>query len=230
MKNTVLAAIVSLAFLGTGCLNENSLEPEIIVEPVFQMLVSSDTIKTGGHLGVKVNADAENVYTALQGIQETKKLQYVHVVGNVFSDLSQLDDRIHLYQSILLDEQKGTDSGIQISFQDGKVKSIYLNNGKQLSQWPSKENTLSSVRVGDQSSVLYSKLVRIKDKSSYANKFERISLFTKALASQYDPLMTQSPQWYFRYVIEPKLYEHVEIMMQDGKVNYLVVNRFKDTY
>jgi hypothetical protein len=71
--------------------------------------------------------------------------------------------------------------------------------------------------------------VNINKKSSYANKFERISLFTKELASQYDPIMTQSPQWYFRYTVEPKLYEHVDVKMESGKVKYLVVSRYRDT-
>jgi hypothetical protein len=228
MQNTVLAAMLSLAFLGTGCLNTDPVEPEIIVDPIFQIRVSSDTITAGEHLGIRIAAGAEDVYAVLQNNQGTIG-HYVQVVSNIFTNVNQLDNRIHLYQSILLDEQTGTDSGVQIAFEEGKVKSIYLNSGSKLTQWPLKENASTSVRVGDQASALYDKLVNINKKSSYANKFERISLFTKELASQYDPIMTQSPQWYFRYTVEPKLYEHVDVKMESGKVKYLVVSRYQDT-
>jgi len=178
MKNTVLAAMFSLAFLGTGCLNNDPVEPEIIIDPIELIRVSQDTITTGGHLGVEVSANADQAYAALQKIQTATGLQYVNVVSNIFSNVNQLDNRIHLYQSILLDEQKGTDSGVQITFEEGKVKSIYLNNGNKLTQWPLKENASTSVRVGDQANAVYGKLVNIQRKNSYANKFERISLFT----------------------------------------------------
>jgi hypothetical protein len=228
MKNTVLAAMISLAFMGTGCLNNNLVEPEIITEPVELILVSQDTITAGGHLGVEVAANADQVYISLQKLQATIGLQYVNVVSNIFSNVNQLDNRIHLYQSIFLDEKKGTDSGVQISFDAGKVKSIYRNSGKQLTQWPLKENASTSVRVGDQANALHAKLVKIQSKGSYANKFERISLFTKELSSQYDPIMTQSPEWYFRYTVESKLSEHVDIKLENGKVKCMVVSRYKD--
>ncbi|WP_149240458.1 hypothetical protein [Dyadobacter sp. 32] len=228
MKTAVLATMISLAFFGTGCLHNDPVEPEIIIEPTFYVLVSRDTISAGEHLGIRVSADPENAYAALQNLRETKGIPYVNVVSNIFSNVNELDSRIHLYQSIFLDERKGTDSGIQISFEAGKVKSIYLNSGKQLAQWPLKENASTSVRIGDPADALHGKLIKIQSKNAYANKFERISLFTKELASRYDPIMTQSPQWYFRYMTAPKLYEHVEIMMANGKVTYLVVSTYKD--
>ena len=228
MKNILFAAMLFLTLIGTGCLNVDLMEPEIIVEPPVQVFVSRDTISAGEYLGIAVDANVENVYPSLQNLQETKGIMYVNVVSNIFSNVNQLNTRLHLYQSIFLDEQKGTDSGIQISFEGGKVKSIYLNSGKQLAQWPLKENASTSVRVGDQVDALHIKLEKIQSMESYANKFERISLFTKELASQYDPIMTQSPQWYFRYVVEPGLYEHVNIYIEKGKVRYLEVSRYRD--
>ncbi len=227
MKNTILAAMLSLAFMSTGCLRDDSMGPEIIVDPPFQVLVSRDTITAGEHLGLGIGAGVENVYTSLQALEQ-KGIQYVNVVGNSFSDLTKLSDRIHLYQSIFLDEQKGTDSGVQIAFEAGQVKSIYLNSGKRLAQWPSNENASISVREGDKAETLYPKLVKIRSKSAYSNKFERISLFTKVLSTQYDPAMTSSPQWYFRYEVEPGLYEDVKINLENEKVKYLEVSRYKD--
>jgi hypothetical protein len=228
MKNTVLTVMLSLAFIGTGCLTNEQVEPEIIIEPVALIPVSRDSITVGGHLGIKIDTDAEDVYETLKSLPEGSGIRYVNVVGNIFSNVQQLDNRIHLYESIFLDEHKGTDSGVQIAFKEGKVSSIYLNNGNKLAQWPLKENQSASVRVGDASDALYGKLVKIQGKSSYANKFQRISMFTKDLWSHYDPIMTDSPQWYLRYAVEPKLYEHIQIYFESGKVKYLLVTRELD--
>lgn len=228
MKNVVLAAMLSLSLIGTGCLDTDPMEPEIIVDPPVQILVSRDSITTGAHLGLTIGGGMEDMYASLQKLQE-KGIFYVHVVGNIFSDVAQLNNRVQLYQSIFLDQKIGTDSGVQITFESGKVKSIYLNSGKQLSQWPLKENASSSVRVGDHAEGLYSKLLKISGNKSYSNKFERISLFTKELATQYDPAMNSSPQWYFRYQVEPGLYEDVKINFENGKVKYFDVSRYKDS-
>lgn len=228
MKSTVIIAMLSIAFIGTGCLNNDPLEPEIITEPVTLVTVSQDTITAGGHLGIKINAAAEDTYGALSALPENNGIRYVNVVGNIFSNINQLNNRIPLYQSIFLDEQKGTDSGVQIAFKEGKVNSIYLNNGNKLAQWPLKETASKSVRVGDASDALYGKLVKIQGNNAYANKFQRISLFTKDLSSRYDAVMADSPQWYLRYAVEPKLFEHIDIYFESGKVKYLIVSRYRD--
>lgn len=228
MKNTVLIAMLAMAFIGTGCLKNEQVDPEIVIEPTALIPVSRDSITVGDHLGIKIDADAEDVYETLKSLPEGSGIRFVNVVGNVFSNVQQLHNRIHLYESIFLDEQRGTDSGVQIAFKEGKVSSIYLNNGNKLTQWPLKENESTSVRLGDASDALYGKLVKIQSKSSYANKFQRISMFTKDLWSQYDAVMTASPQWYLRYAVEPKLYEHIQIYFESGKVKYLIVTRELD--
>lgn len=227
MKTIVMGVLFSLAFMGMGCLEQEIKEPEIIIEPPTEVLVSQDTIREGDHLGIVVGSTTENAYSVLRQLPTPKPMEYVNVVGGVATNLSQVTNRIPLYQSIFLDEQTGTDSGIQIAFEAGQVKSIFLNSGKSLDQRPVKENASMSVRIGDKVEELHAKLVKIESKNSYTNKFERISLFTKNLATSYDPTMTNSPQWYFRYEVEPNLYEHVQVYIEQGKVKFIEVSRYK---
>jgi hypothetical protein len=227
MKTTVLATLALLALMTEGCLKDDSMEPEVIIDWPQPQLVSRDSITNGAHLGLGVNVDAAKTYSAVQALTQ-KDIHHINIVGNITSDLNQLNGRIPLYNYILLDERKGTDSGVQITLESGAVKSIYLNSGEKLSQWPKQENTSSSVRLGDKAEVLFEKLQKIRSNGSYANKFQYISLLTKDLSTDYDPAMATSPQWYFRYQPQPGLYEEVKINFENGKVKYLEVSRFKD--
>jgi hypothetical protein len=227
MKNTVLASLALLVFTATSCIKDDSVEPEVIIDWPQPILISRDSIVTGDYLGLGVNSEAAKTYSAVQTLTQ-KGVFYLNVVGNISSDLSQLNGRIPLYKYIILDEKKGTDSGIQITLESGAVKSIYLNSGEQLSQWPKKEKAASSIRLGDKAGELYEKLQRIQGNRSYANKFEYIALLTKELSAGYDPVMGKSPQWYFRYQPEPDIHEEIKINFENGKVKYLEVSRFKD--
>ncbi len=226
MKNIFLGILFFLTVMGTGC-STDAVEPELIIEPPFEERISHDTLTSGNHLGIAINTTAEQAYMALQNFKNTQGLEYVNVTGEGASNMAQIGNRIPLYQSIFLDEKKGTDSGIQISFEAGKVKSIYLNSGKSLDQWPAKENASSSVRIGDKVEDLQAKLLKIESKSAYTHKFERISMFIKILGAAYDNVMTSSPQWYFRYEVEPKVYELVQIHFDHGRVKFIEVSRFK---
>ena len=148
-------------------------------------------------------------------------------MSNVVTEVSQLKNRLPLYSYILLDQSKGTDSGVQITLETGKIKNLFLNSGEELSQWPKKENAKSSLRLGDNSEELYEKLIRIRGKSQYAGKFERIMLLTKDLATGFDPGMAQSPQWYFAYTTADGLFEVVNVHLKDGSVAYMTVERYK---
>ncbi|MCE7060763.1 hypothetical protein [Dyadobacter sp. CY343] len=227
MKKFLLPSFFAFAFLLGGCMNTEIAEPKPIVEPRWPILISRDSISSGGHLGLAIDEEAASAYTKLQQLRP-KGIEYANIVGNIFSDLSQLNGRLKLYTYLLLDEQIGTDTGVQITLQSGSVSSIYLNSGRYLDQWPLKKNASSSVRLGDNADVVYQKLTKISGDKSYANKFERISLLTKDLATGFDPVMAASPQWYFRYQLEPGISEDVQINLEKGKVKYLIISRYKD--
>lgn len=228
MKNLVTVSILSLVFLGTSCLKDNVVvDPPIIIEPPFEQLIGKDSITKGAYLGIEINAEAEKVYTAMQGLKQSKGIAFLNVVGEGGSDVKELKDRLKLYGAVFLDEKVGTDRGVQFTFEEEKVKVIYLNSGKQLSQWPEKENMSNSVRIGDKIEDVYNKLVKVKGNKTYAKFFERISLFSKDLNTGYDQVMTKSPQWYVSYTAEPNVREQVQIFFDQGKVKYVLSKRYK---
>jgi hypothetical protein len=229
MRDKILGTLIALAVATAGCQQTDTLSPNPETSPVDHLvLVSKDSITIGGHNGIDVGADARQIYTAIQNLKSGKGVSYVNVVSNISTDLSQLGDRIPLYQYILLDEKIGTDSGVQITFEAGRVKSIYLNSGKLLSQWPAGVVGDAPVRVGDQAETLAMKFARIRNSPKYVKKFERIMLLTKDLSTDFDPAMAGTPQWYFRYGASPDVYEDVTINFISGKVSSIEVRLYKE--
>lgn len=228
MKKTITGTLFALMLTAVGCqmdLPPDNTQP--IVDPPPIVVISRDTIFSGNHLGLAIDEKAENVYSAVQALQKSNGVSYLNIVSNFSTEITDLQSRLALYKYILLDESKGTDSGIQINLESGKVSSIYLNSGKQLAQWPEKLSSESAVRIGDLADKLYGKFVDIRGKSQYSSKFERILLATKDLSLSYDPLMAKSPQWYFAYSVGSDVYEMVKINLLAGKVTSIIVERYK---
>lgn len=228
MKKTITGTLFAIILTTVGCqmdLSPDNTKP--IVDPPPIVVISRDSISSGNYLGIAIDEKAENIYSAVQSLQASNGVSYLNIVSNFSTEITDLQNRLALYQYILLDESKGTDSGIQINLESGKVKSIYLNNGKQLTQWPEKLSAESSVRVGDLADKLYGKFVNIRSKGDYASKFERVMLATKDISLSYDPFMSKSPQWYFVYSIGSDVHESVKINFQAGKVSHIIVERYK---
>jgi hypothetical protein len=192
-------------------------------------LLSSDTLNRGSYLGFNVGETPEAAYATVQSLHNAKAMPGLGVVANSYSDLGPLREKIPLYRALHLDEQRGTSTGVQLAFEAGKVKSIYLNSGEQLTQWPAQAAASASVAVGDQVEALYEKLVQIKSLEPYSNKFERITLSPKDPAKGYDPNMNLSPQWYFPYAVETTQFYEIQLHFREGKLAFIVVNhRLRD--
>lgn len=228
MKNLFSLTLFALFFIVTGCQMDQSPDPEIIVDPPISTLIAHDTITTGNYLGMSIGEDADKIYTVIQFLQQTSGVTAINIVSNISSDITKLRDRIPLYDYILLDQNDGTDTGVQITLENKKVKAIYLNSGKKLAQWPEKGKPEASVRMGDESVALYDKLFNISKDKSYSNKFQHISLLTKNLNTAFDSEMSRSPQWYFSHRTGPGLWETVSIHFSQGKLNAVEVRRYRD--
>lgn len=227
MKSNFIA-ILFLSVLATSCIKEEpEIEPLILCDCFSNRIIGRDSLTSGRYLGLEINQDAVDIYASLQKMGDTTNLKYLNVVKNVFSGMSQLKDRIPLYQSIYLDEQIGTDSGVQISFENNKVSKIFLNGGKQLAQWPTSGNADTAIKTGDAVTLLYAKLLKINKLSAYIKKFERISLFTKDMSSVYDPILTQLPQWYFTYIPGENLMDVIQLYFQEGKLVKINITHYK---
>ncbi|GAB3327994.1 hypothetical protein GCM10027299_29440 [Larkinella ripae] len=226
MKNFLLPSL-SLFLLLAGCQKNLSVSPETQSTTPTLHVVSRDSLATGSYLGMSVGSEAVRAYEVIQSLQQTKGVTYLNVVSNIASDLTQVRDRLPLYQYILLDQHQGTDSGVQLTIEANRVKSIFLNSGQKLGQWPAALKTASAIRTGDSVSSLYEKLVTIRNLRIYANKFERIFLLTKNLATVYDPVMRQSPQWYFAYSTGAKTMDEVQLHFKNGQLTHFIVNHYQ---
>ncbi|TDE11982.1 hypothetical protein [Dyadobacter psychrotolerans] len=229
MKNITAAILLFLVLTGSSCQLDNlQPDPIIIVDPPFATLIGKDSITSGNYLGIGINEEAQKIYSATQSLGQTDSITHINIVSNFSVNLADLQGRIPLYDYIVFDEAKGTDSGVQLSFESGKVKSIYLNSGKSIKQWPSNSTVELSVRIGDRATDVYPKLVKIRNNGTYAHKFERLLLATKTLSTPYDVLMARSPQWYFVRRTGAGLWELIKIHFKDGKVLYIEVDKYRN--
>lgn len=226
-RDYVLLTCLSLVLFLSGCLNDQPKEPTLIIEPPPVLLISTDTIKTGGYMGFDIGEGAEETYYHVKALQISSGVTYLNIVGNVFEGLNGLEERMPLYQSVFLDERRGTDSGIQLSLVEGRVKSIFLNSGKKLNQWPEKPRSLPAVNIGDAAETLYHKLEKISADKAYKNKFEYISLLTKDLTKAYDPPMADAPQWYFAYTLGEDKMDEVKLNFKEGKLYEILINHYQ---
>lgn len=227
MKNSSILIIILLTIFTWSCtLDIKEVDP-VITEPPFSILISSDTLTSGRFLGLEVAAPAQAVYQQIQRLPASENVNYLNIVGNFATHFTDLKNRLPLYSYFWLDEAVGTDSGVQVNLENGKVTHIYLGSGKSLAQWPNKGKQDASLRIGDSAENLYAKLAKIKTNTDYAKKFEKILLLTKNLSTAYDPAMTQSPQWYFAHQVANNQLEEVQLYFKSGLVAYIVVNRYQ---
>lgn len=223
--NKLFAGLFFISFVLAGC-RQQAVAPAPVSSDSDTRLLGSDTLNRGSYLGFNFGETPEVSYATIQSLRDSKAIPGLNVVANSYPDLSQLRERIPLYLALYLDEQRGTSTGVQFAFEAGKVKSIYLNSGKQLTQWPAQAAASSSIAVGDPVEDLYEKLVQIKSLEPYSNKFERITLSPKDLAKGYDPNMNLLPQWYFPYAVETNQFDVVQLHFREGKLSFIVVNHW----
>lgn len=216
MKKLLLILLIGTSL--TACIKEKDNNKITGPEPVPEKILSRDTIKSGQFWGFAIGQSSANVYANVQDVKDERKIGYIGVVGNVFTSLGPLENKIPLYTTILLDQTIGTGTGIQIYFANNKVKSIWTNDGMQMAKWPVVTGSSSSVAVGDNINDIYAKLVNIKNISTYANKFERISMFDKDFSKAYDPQMAASRLWYINGNIDDKKYYRLELNFTEGKL------------
>lgn len=203
-----------------ACTFDTNPEPEPIIDPPMMMLIKKDSLTSGEFLGFKIGEKASEAYSTAQ---EESKVSNLHIVSNIVTDFVSLKERLPLYNYILIDEMRGTDKGVQLTFKEGVLTGFFENSGKALRVWPEGENTSSSFRLGDRIESIYDKLITIKSKNKYAKHFERTMLLTKDVDKAYDMDMEQSPYWYFAYQPEDKHLNVVQLHLKDGKLDYIIV-------
>jgi hypothetical protein len=214
MKKIYLLLIATVLF--TAC-KKAEVDNRVIVDPPFQTQISSDTLTSGQLFGLTIGQTSVALYAKLQQIQAAEKIGSLCIVNNVYSSIDSLKTRLPLYTGIFMDEEKGTSTGVQLSFENNKVKTIFLNNGTMLTRWPF-SFAQNAISIGDPVDDIYQKLVQIKKNPESAKKLERLSIFFKDNNKPFDPQMSASPQWYFISTISAKRYNHVSLNFTAGKL------------
>lgn len=223
MKRLSLLMLCALSI--AACKKEIVDNDRLITELPPVKHISGDTLKTGQKLGLAIGQQSAYLYTKIQQLKASGQISYMYVVSNVFNTLEQAN-KIPLYQSLYLDETVGTSTGIQINFANNKVQSIFTNDGVILSKWPAGAAANATISIGDTRDGIYQKLVNIKQ-TTYANKLQRISLFSKDLDTAYDAGMTASPQWYFSFKISETRWEFIQLMFTNGVLTNIYDNVYE---
>lgn len=215
MKYLSILALILLCF--SACIKE-ATDPGPIVEPPVQILISADTIKTGGQWGLTIGQSGKDAYNTIQQIKTDKGITGLWVVGNIYTNIDSLKTRLPLYTLLFMDDEKGSATGVQLSFENGKVKAMFNNNGDKLTGWPYDTDKSTTIFIGDAVSDIYPKLVKIKQKSALANKLQRLSIFSKDITNGYDPQMGTLPQWSFVSPISATRYNRIALNFSGGKL------------
>jgi len=217
-----LALFLSIVF--TSCMKGSSGTND----PNPYRPIEKDTVSTGQLWGLTIGEASSDVYAMLQDIRTERQITYVGVIGNVFSDLSLIQEKIPLYNSLFMDETTGTPTGIQLGFEASKVKLIYMNNGTPLAKWPSINDFQDGITVGDSISTLYNKLVAIKNVAVYGDKLQRLSLFDKNLTTAFDPGMANSTQWQVVTTTVNKRWQLLELNFSAGTLTSIYYTLYEN--
>jgi hypothetical protein len=216
-----MGLVFSLASCMKGSLNNGDNQPYKAIE--------TDTVRTGQFWGISVGSAAEDVYQTVQNIRLDKQIAYLGITGNTYSDLGTIQPKIHMYNSIFLDEATATTTGVQIGFKSEKVDAIFMNNGAPLTKWPSINDFQNSIGIGDSVSTIYNKLVAIKALAIYGDKLQRLSLYDKNLLKEYDPTMASSSKWQIITTVNSnKRWQLVELNFSSGMLSSIYYTLFEN--
>lgn len=224
LKTLVLFAF-PVVFYSCLDLDDNGVGP--IVEPPETILLKKDSLTSGKHFGITVGQAASAAYPGVQVISDSLEVSYLNLVANFVTDFSTLKDRLPLYSYMTFDAKPGSENGVQLWFEDKKLKSIYLNSGKRLGQWPENISASGAVREGESSEITAGKLTALQSDSRYKHRFEHSMLGVKTLQEAFDPAMEETPEWYFGYKVDEKHFNYVHVHFSDGIVAYILVNHMK---
>ncbi|HMK20149.1 MAG TPA: hypothetical protein VK492_18235 [Chitinophagaceae bacterium] len=216
MKFSFLLFVIVISLV--SCKKE--IEP-VSLRPIPEeevRILSSDTLKTGQKWGFSIGDSTADMYFRMQNNRAEYPMNVFTIVGNIFTRVADLENRLTLYSGIYLDQTIGSPNGIQIAFSNNKIKSIFTNNGTQLSRWPINEDPNSSIAVDDSIDGLYSKLVNISHINAYKSYLERISLFFKDLNKDFDPHIILSPQWIYVRIVDSRMFYVIELNFVSGRL------------
>jgi len=226
--NRTLTSLCLIGLLALGACTHTNIDPTITgPDPISTLqLVGRDSIASGTYRSIAIGSSTTEAFSILEQYRNQKLVTYLGAINTYFSDVTDLKDRLAGFDWLVLDESFDSDSGIQIQLEAGQVKTIVLNNKRQLAQWPESISSTQAIQVGDNLPLLYTKLVALSQQAAYAPKFEKMVLLSRYDYALYDPKKAGAP-WRFIYQSQAKSFEGVEVHLQNKKVQYIIVNHLE---
>jgi len=113
MRHILYLLILAVSF--SAC-KKNQVVSKVLPpsDPQPTKIIATDTLTTGQWWGLNIGDTITEIYKTIQHIQAEKRINYLSIVGNVFTNIEDVRNTIPLYTTIFLDEKNGTESGIQI--------------------------------------------------------------------------------------------------------------------
>jgi hypothetical protein len=229
MRATLFLPVFVILGLHLMSCRVNQDEPTIVgpePEPRVNYL-GRDSVTTGSYRGIAINTSTNETFEILEVYRKNKTVVYLGAVNNYFADVTDLKNRLQFFDWLVLDQTSDTPDGVQLQLASGKVKSIRLNNGTQLSHWPQAADLQKAIATDDALEVLYGKLIVLSSSQDYKHKFQRVVLGAKYDYALYDPKKSELP-WSFVYDTQSQgITEQVRVYFKDKKVDYILVDRFQ---
>jgi hypothetical protein len=210
--------LLALSLAAQSCISVDMDIDPVIVDPPTYHSIGTDSIRSGEYIGL---GHAE-VYSKLQ---REMNLEHLNIVSNSVSTFDDLVVRLPLYNYLAFDYHPGSDQGVQIWMENRKVKSIYLNSGKKLGQWPERES--EAIRVGENSKAVAEKLIKLQKRAKYNAIFEHTMLYVKDMQEAYDSRLVDTPQWYYTKEISSGRLNVYQIHFRERVVDYILVNKMQ---
>lgn len=187
--------LLLLCFLLTFCTSNNQESLTGIPEPHTRSTI--DSMLTGTYLGITIGDSTTKAYSRLQSLYLHDTIGPVSVVGNIIHDSRYLSYVTLHYTHLDCDSNTGTSDGVQFSFKDNTLASIYLNSGTQLLSWPENVSASLTINIGDSRSLVASKVDSLTKIPGIKNYLQRFSFFDKDMSTPADTFMLSHPEWYF---------------------------------
>ncbi len=145
-------------------------------------------------INFKIGMEAKECYDSIQSLKAMDSIAYLFVTGNIFNDVEEIDSVIELYDDLFINTEQGSPYGVQITYRSDTIKSIFLNNGTPLINWPDKTQTDVIIEVGDSVNTISTKLKVLSDDGLLNNLIFRT--WNKNLNKPYDQNMGELDLWY----------------------------------
>lgn len=173
----------------TSCLKEkNNIQSTIITE--------------GSKWGITIGSPAEEVYQALQQLDQEKdgKIGYVAYYGqHAYDTPAEIEQRYMYYDAISLQSPGSAIDRVIITYDENQVTAIEAGGGltDEVEKWPQEISDEISIHKDDEIETLFQKIVAIHDLPAY-NTYQ-IIMPEKTLSKGFDPELASLEQWGFSF-------------------------------